>query len=82
VLATTGVLYASLSSGQRSRDTLVPLLEFPLVAPILLAASQSTRAALEDRTIDGWPWVRLLVIAAIVFTALGCLLFSSVLEDA
>lgn len=82
VLATTGTIYATLSGGQRARDTLVPLLEFPLVAPILLAASQSTRAALDDRSIDGWPWVRLLVIAAVVFTGLGALLYDAVLEDA
>ena len=81
VLATTGTIYATLTGGQRSRDTLVPLLEFPLVAPILLAASQATRAALDDRSIDGWPWVRLLVVAAVAFTALGILLFDAVLED-
>ncbi len=79
-LATTGTIYATLTSGDRSRDTLVPLLEFPLVAPVLLAAAQATRAALDDRTIDGWPWVRLLVVAALAFTALGVLLFDSVLE--
>ncbi len=82
VLATTGTLYATLSGGQRSRDTLVPLLEFPLVAPVLLAASQATRAALDDQSlIDGWLYVRLLVFAAIAFTLLGILLYDAVLED-
>lgn len=82
VLATTGTMYATLAGGQRSRDTLVPLLEFPLVAPILLAASQATRAALDDNVSDGWPWVRLLTVAAVVFTALGLLLYDTILEDA
>ena len=82
VLATTGTIYATLCGGQRSRDTLVPLLEFPLVAPILLAASQATRAALDDNATSGWPWVRLLIVAAVVFTAIGILLYDAVLEDA
>jgi heme exporter protein B len=81
VLATTGILYATLSAGQRARDTLVPLLEFPLVAPVLLAAAQATRAAFGDKTTNGWPMVRLLWIAAVAFTALGIALFGAVLDD-
>ena len=83
VLATTGTIYATLSGGQRARDTLVPLLEFPLVAPILLGASQATRAALDDQSlINGWLYVRLLVFAAVAFTILGIVLYDAVLEDA
>ena len=45
-LACAGVLYGALSAGLRVRDTLLPLLVLPVLAPVLLAGSKAWEAAL------------------------------------
>ncbi len=54
-LACAGVLYGGLSAGLRVRDTLLPLLVLPVLAPVLLAGSKAWEAALERQRIVGDP---------------------------
>ena len=42
-LAATGTLYGALSAGLRVRETLLPFLLLPIVAPVLLAGTRSGR---------------------------------------
>lgn len=80
-LAATGTCYGALSAGLRVRDTLLPILYFPVVAPLLLGAVKATGAALTGELSDAWPWIRLLAVFAVVYTALGVLVFGPLLED-
>lgn len=95
-LAATGSLYGVLSAGTMVRETLLPLLIGPIVAPLLIGASRAFQAALGTRLIDdgsgklvrvvavseGWPWAGLLLVFALVYTAVGLLAFGPLLEDA
>ena len=54
-LACAGVLYGALSAGLRVRDTLLPLLVLPVLAPVLLAGSKVWQAALERQRVVGYP---------------------------
>jgi heme exporter protein B len=92
-LAAVGTLFGALAGATRIRDTLVPVLFLPTAAPVLLAATRATKAALGSddlksganllaRVGDGWPWVRLLVVFTVVYTAIGIVAFGSLLEDA
>ena len=80
-LASVGTAYGALSAGLRVRETLLPLLYFPVVAPMILAAVKATEAALTGAVGEGWPWVRLLAVFAVVFSAVGVLTFGTLLED-
>lgn len=80
-LAAVGTLHGALSAGLRVRDTLLPLLYFPVVAPVVLAAVRATQAALTSNVGEGWPWVRLLLVFATAYVALGVLLFGALLEE-
>lgn len=80
-LTTTGTCYGALSAGLRVRDTLLPVLYFPVVAPLLLAAVKATAAALVGELAEAWPWVRLLGVFAVIYTAMGVLVFGQLLED-
>jgi heme exporter protein B len=80
-LITTGTCYGALSAGLRVRDTLLPILYFPVVAPLLLGAVKSTAAALTGDLAEAWPWVRLLAVFAVIYSALGVLVFGQLLED-
>ena len=56
-LACAGVLYGALSAGLRVRDTLLPLLVLPVLAPVLLAGSKIWQAALDGNACSGTEWL-------------------------
>jgi heme exporter protein B len=80
-LAAAGSLYGALAAGLRVRDTLLPLLLLPVVAPVLIAATRAFEDALGTVGVDGWAWVSLLSVFAAVYTALGLLAAVPLLEE-
>jgi heme exporter protein B len=81
-VAATGTLYGVLAAGTRVRETLVPLLVLPVVSPVLLGATRAWEAAIDGVPGDAWPWVGLLAIFAVLYTAIGTLAFGPLLEEA
>jgi heme exporter protein B len=83
-LAAVGTLYGGLAAGVRGRETLLPLLLLPVVAPVLIAATKATEAALgsADAAVhEGWPWVGLLAVFAALFGAVGTWVFGPLIEE-
>ena len=83
-LAFVGTLYGGLAAGAKGRETLLPLLMLPVVAPVLIGATRATEAALgtENTTpSDGWPWIGLLALFAVVFGVGGTLAFGSLIDE-
>lgn len=81
-LSAPGTLYAGMTAQARGRQTLLPLLFFPLVVPILLAAVKATSLLiLGDPMGQLRPWVTLLVAFDVIHWSLGGLLFGRVVED-
>jgi heme exporter protein B len=81
-LSAPGTLYAAMTAQTRARQTLLPLLLFPLVVPVLLAAVKATSLLILGDPMDQLrPWATLLSAFALVHWALGGLLFARVVED-
>jgi heme exporter protein B len=80
-LGAAGTLYGVLAAGLRVRETLLPLLLLPVVAPVLIGATQAFEAALGGVTAEGWPWVSLLAVFAVIYTAFGLVAFGPLLEE-
>lgn len=80
-LAAAGTVYGAIAAGLRVRDTLLPLLVLPVLAPVLLAAARACEAALAGVPADGWPWVRLLGVFAAIYIAFGVVAFGPLLEE-
>ena len=82
-LATVGTLYGGLAAGARGRETLLPLLLLPVVAPVLIGATRAVEAALGARgtVSDGWPWMGLVAVFAAVFCAGGTLAFGPLVDE-
>lgn len=83
-LAFVGTLYGGLAVGAKGRETLLPLLMLPVVAPVLIGATRATEAALGTNgatATDGWPWVGLLTLFAVVFGVGGTLSFGSLIDE-
>ncbi len=80
-ITSAGTVYAALASGLRVRDTLVPLLVLPVLAPVLLAATLSTEAALFAQSPNGWTWTLLLAVFALLYLGVGILSFGPIMEE-
>jgi heme exporter protein B len=80
-LAASGTIYGVLAAGLRVRETLLPLLMLPVVAPVLLAATRAWEAGLAGTPGDGWSWLRILGVFAVVYGAIGVVAFGALLED-
>lgn len=81
-LAAAGTVYGVLASGLRVRETLLPLLLVPVVAPVVLSATRAWEAGLDGVPGEAGPWLRLLGVFAVVYTAFGVVAFGPLLEDA
>jgi heme exporter protein B len=80
-LAAAGTLYGVIAAGLRVKETLLPLLTLPAVAPVLLAATRAWESALGIGVDSAWKWVELLVVFAIVYVVVGILAFGPLLEE-
>lgn len=83
-LGFVGTLYGGLAAGMRGRETLLPLLMLPVVAPILIGATRASEAAFGSagaETSEGWPWVGLLVVFAVLFGVVGPPAFGTLIEE-
>jgi heme exporter protein B len=81
-LSAPGTLYAAMTAQVRARQTLLPLLLFPLVVPVLLAAVKATSLfILGDPMEQAGSWMLLLVCFDLIHWSLCGLLFGRVVED-
>ena len=80
-ITAAGTVYTAVASGLRVRDTLVPLLVLPVVAPVLLAATKATEAAAFGPNDNGWSWAMLLGVFALLYAGAGMLAFGPIMEE-
>jgi heme exporter protein B len=80
-LVVLGTFYAAMASRSRAREVLLPLLLFPMLVPLLLAAMSASKALLVgDIMHEAGAWVRLLAGYDVVFLAATLLAFEHILE--
>jgi len=82
-LAAAGSLYGALAAGLRVRETLLPLLLLPVVAPVLIAATRASESALTGTSfeVSAGDWLGLLAVFAVLYIAFGLLAYGPLLED-
>jgi heme exporter protein B len=81
-LSAPGTLYAAMTSQARAKQTLLPLLLFPLVVPVLLSAVKATSLViLGDPMGQVRAWSLLLACFDLIYWSLCGLLFGHVVED-
>jgi heme exporter protein B len=79
-LASAGVLYGALSAGLRVRETLLPLLVLPIVAPVLIAGSRAWSSAVTGAVGPGSTWLKILGPFAAVYLGVGVALYGPLQE--
>ena len=81
-LSAPGTLYAAMTAQVRSKQTLLPLLLFPLIVPALLASVKATSLViLGDPMEQSRSWIGLLIAFDAIYLSLCGLLFSRVVEE-
>ncbi|NMC80654.1 MAG: ABC transporter permease [Chloroflexi bacterium] len=80
--AAIGTLLASMAVQARTRDMLLPILLFPVAIPLLVAAVKASDGFLQALPMsDIWPWLNLLIVYDVVFTAVAFMVFDYVVEE-
>lgn len=77
-----GTVLSSMAVQARTRDLLLPILLFPLLLPVVVAAVQASKAFLmETPLIEIMPWLNLLITYDMVFIAASFMLFDQIVEE-
>lgn len=77
-----GTLLATMSVQTRTREVLLPILLFPVVLPVLIAAVKASGGILtgaDQSTI--WPWLNLLIVYDVIFVAVAFMTFEYVVQE-
>lgn len=77
-----GTLLAAMAVQTRTRDILLPILLFPVVVPLLIAAVKASSGFLQAFDLaEIKPWINLLVVYDIIFTAVAFMTFDYIVEE-
>lgn len=80
-LVVLGTFYASMTSRSRAREVLLPLLLFPMLVPVLLAATTASSALMGvDVMNEAGSWIKLLLAYDAIFLVATLLAFEHVIE--
>lgn len=77
----TGTVFSAISAHARMRELLLPLLMLPILAPLLIAAVQSTAALFAQQPYLDQTWVAFLAGFDIVFLTASWLLCDFLMEE-
>lgn len=77
-----GTLLSTMAVQTRTRDILLPILLFPLVIPVLIAAVKASGGFLQDIPFsEVQNWINLLVVYDVIFIAIAFMFFDYVVEE-
>jgi len=77
-----GTLLAAMAVQTRTRDMLLPILLFPVILPVLVAAVKASSGYLQGLPmVEIQPWINLLLVYDVVFTAISFMVFEFVVEE-
>jgi len=80
-IAAAGSLMGALVAGTRARETVLPILLLPVLAPVLIGATRAFDDALGSVAVNGWSWLGLLAGFAVINVVLGALAYGVLLEE-
>ena len=81
--ATVGTLFASMSVNTRAREIMLPILFFPIVTPVLIAAVEASMSIIGGGTsvINIREWIEILIIFDVVYLVVCPWAFGFVVEE-
>jgi heme exporter protein B len=82
-IASIGTLLSAISINTRARDLMMPILFFPVIVPVLIAAVKSTATILgvSGTPSDIYAWLQLLLVYDMIFLLVSYMTFEYILEE-
>jgi heme exporter protein B len=80
-IAAAGSLLGALVAGVRARETVLPILLLPVLAPVLIAATRAFDDGFGSVAVNGWSWLGLLGGFAVINVGLGAMAYGVLLEE-
>ena len=81
-LSTVGTLFSAMTVQIRAREVMLPILLLPLAVPVMIAAVEATRGALNGDPLSLYGnWLQLLAVFDIVFTVLSFWAFEWIMDS-
>lgn len=79
--AIVGSVFAAMLLKTGSRDVLLPVVLYPILVPMFIAAIKSTSAMMEGGMADSWFWIRFLAVYDTIFTLAALWTFESLVIE-
>lgn len=77
-----GTMLAAMAVQARNRELLLPVLLFPLIIPLLIAAVRASSSFLMGlEMVYIWPSLNLLIVYAVIVPSLGLMFFDLIVEE-
>ncbi len=82
-IASIGTLLSAISINTRARDLMMPILFFPVIVPVLIAAVKATSTILlaSGTAGDTYAWLQLLLVYDMIFLLISYMTFEYILEE-
>ena len=82
-IAMLGAVFGALTVNLRLRELMLPVIVYPLLLPLLIAAIERTKALFGTEPLDASQllWSKILIVFDVVFTALSILLADTILVN-
>ncbi len=79
-IAAIGTLFSVIAAATQARELLLPILVFPLIVPVVIAAVRAT-GNLMTSTVNEPPWLGLIIAFDVIFLSAAMLTFEFVVEE-
>ena len=79
-IAAIGTLFSAMAAATRAQEVLLPILIFPLLVPVVIAAVRATSNLLIPAANEP-PWLGLIAAFDVIFLSLSMLTFEYVIEE-
>jgi heme exporter protein B len=77
-----GTLFAALTASTRSRESMLPILLLPVLAPLFMAGLKMTEMVIDARTLSSFQnWLGMLIAFDLIFFTVALLVFDLIWED-
>jgi heme exporter protein B len=79
-IAAVGTLFAAMAAATQARELLLPILVFPLIVPIVIAAVRATGTLLVPAANEP-PWLGLMAAFDVIFLSVSMLTFEYIVDE-
>jgi len=77
-----GTLFSALAVNTKAREMVLPILFFPIIAPVIISAVRASELALAGEPWVGMSsWLQIIIAFDVIFLVVSCLIFAFVIEE-